>query len=77
MPNSQNGSFADIQQRLDQILDEVANDQVSLDDALALCEEAVALGLSASAMLEDDVTQEERDSQAASCSETEQDAAAE
>lgn len=64
MPNSQNGPFADIQQRLDQILNEVNDDQVSLDDALALCEEAVALGLSASALLEDGVTEEERDAAA-------------
>ena len=77
MPNNQTGSFADIQQRLDQILDEVSSSQVSLDDALALCEEAVSLGLSASSLLEEDIVQEELDSQVASCPDTGQDAVVE
>lgn len=56
MPNNaQNpASYEEVKQRLDQILDDVKSDDVSLDDALALYEEAVKLGLRASELIEDD-----------------------
>ncbi|WP_165044507.1 exodeoxyribonuclease VII small subunit [Adlercreutzia sp. ZJ138] len=55
MANSAGETFADVQKRLDEILDAVNDEETSLDEALALCEEAVGLGLRASDMLEEDV----------------------
>lgn len=54
-----NPSFADVKSRLEEIADEVAKDDVSLDDALALYEEAVKLGLSACDLSESDIFPEE------------------
>ncbi len=48
-------SFAGVKTRLSEIVDEVSNDALSLDDALALYEEAVTLGLRASDLLEADI----------------------
>ena len=48
-------TFEDMQQRLEQIVDEVAAEDISLDDALALYEEAVKLGLAACDLSETDV----------------------
>ncbi len=45
-------TFAGVKTRLSEIVDEVSNDALSLDDALALYEEAVTLGLRASDLLE-------------------------
>ena len=45
-------TFAGVKTRLSEIVDEVSNDALSLDDALALYEEAVTLGLHASDLLE-------------------------
>lgn len=45
-------SFEAVKVRLDEIADAVGSDDVPLDDALALYEEAVALGLRASDLLE-------------------------
>lgn len=47
-------SYGQVKQRLDQIAQEVKSPDVSLDDALALYEEAVKLGLQASNLIEDD-----------------------
>lgn len=49
-------SFEDVKTRLNEIADEVAREGVSLDDALALYEEAVGLGLAACDLSELDVT---------------------
>ena len=48
-------TFAGVKTRLSEIVDEVSNDALSLDDALALYEEAVTLGLRASDLLEADI----------------------
>ena len=51
-------TFAGVKTRLSEIVDEVSNDALSLDDALALYEEAVTLGLRASDLLEADTEDE-------------------
>lgn len=48
-------SFEDVRARLDEIVDAVNAEGVSLDDALALYEEAVKLGLSACDLSEQDI----------------------
>ena len=52
-------SFAGVRSRLEQIVDEVSADDISLDDALKLYEEAVKLGLSACELSESDLLPEE------------------
>ena len=56
MPNSVAGmdSYDQVKQRLDQIFEDVKSEDMPLDDALALYEEAVKLGLRASELIEDD-----------------------
>lgn len=67
-------SFEAVKARLDEIVDAVGSDDVPLDDALVLYEEAVALGLRASDLLEtgieercvqDDEREREREEQSA------------
>ncbi len=48
-------SFESVQGRLDEIVAEVSNEDLSLDDALNLYEEAVGLGLRASDLLEEGI----------------------
>ena len=48
-------TFEDMQFRLEQIVEEVSAEDISLDDALALYEEAVKLGLAACDLSESDV----------------------
>lgn len=48
------GSFEQLRNRLDEIVDEVNAEGISLDEALALYEEAVKLGLSACDLSEKD-----------------------
>lgn len=48
-------SFESVKARLDEIVDAVGDDNLALDDALALYEEAVGLGLRASDLLEDNI----------------------
>lgn len=55
MTEQQTGSFEDVQARLNQIVDEVSAEDISLDDALKLYEEAVKLGLSACDLSEQDI----------------------
>lgn len=50
-------TFEELRARLEQIVDEVSAEGVSLDEALALYEEAVKLGLSACDLSERDVEQ--------------------
>lgn len=47
-------SFEEVRSRLDEIVDEVNAEGISLDEALALYEEAVKLGLSACDLSEQD-----------------------
>lgn len=61
MANSARETLDDVQKRLDEILDVVNDEETSLDEALALCEEAVGLGLRASDMLEEDAAPAESD----------------
>ena len=46
------GDFDSVKSRLDEIVTAVSNDELPLDDALDLYEEAVALGMRASDLLE-------------------------
>ncbi|MBQ9955885.1 MAG: exodeoxyribonuclease VII small subunit [Eggerthellaceae bacterium] len=56
MPDSREyASFDAVRARLDEIVEAVASDDISLDDALVLYEEAVKLGLSACDLSEADV----------------------
>ncbi len=48
-------SFEDVKVRLDEIVEAVSSDDISLDDALKLYEEAVELGLVASSLLEENL----------------------
>lgn len=48
-------TFEDVKARLDEIVDAVGDDTLPLDDALALYEEAVGLGLRASDLLEENI----------------------
>ena len=48
-------TFEAVKSRLDEIVDAVNDDALPLDDALALYEEAVALGLRASDLLEENI----------------------
>ncbi|NGM17792.1 exodeoxyribonuclease VII small subunit [Xiamenia xianingshaonis] len=52
-------SFSEIKGRLDEIVQAVGDDALPLDDALTLYEEAVALGLRVSDLLEESITEEE------------------
>lgn len=53
--NEDTRSFADVKERLDEIVDEVSREDISLDDALTLYEEAVKLGLGACNLSENDI----------------------
>lgn len=48
-------SFEEVKTRLDEIVEAVSSDAISLDDALKLYEEAVELGLVASSLLEENL----------------------
>ena len=47
--------YAQLKERLDQIVDAVSADDLPLEEALALYEEAVKLGSAASALIEEDI----------------------
>ena len=55
MPNEGYQTFEDVKSRLDQIVDAVSDESLPLDEALALYEEAVGLGLRASDLLEENI----------------------
>lgn len=61
--NNEHESFDAIKDRLDEIANEVAEEGISLDDALALYEEAVRLGLRACDVSEEDILIEEEATQ--------------
>lgn len=52
---ARSSDFASVKARLDEIVDEISQEGVSLDDALALYEEAVKLGLAACDLSEADI----------------------
>ncbi len=55
MPEGQAQDFASIKSKLDSIVESVSDENLSLDAALDLYEEAVSLGLQASNLLEEEV----------------------
>ncbi|MCI9261325.1 exodeoxyribonuclease VII small subunit [uncultured Adlercreutzia sp.] len=55
MAEQRGSAFGEVQERLNQIVDEVSAEDTSLDDALKLYEEAVKLGLSACDLSEQDI----------------------
>ncbi len=55
MANDSYETFDAVKTRLDEIVEAVSSEDLPLDDALALYEEAVALGLRASDLLETDI----------------------
>lgn len=57
--SSEYDSFEAVKGRLDEIVDAVGDDNLPLDDALALYEEAVSLGLRASDLLEENISARE------------------
>lgn len=57
--------FDALKARLDEIVEEVSSDDISLDDALALYEEAVSIGIAACDASELDIPEEEADEEAA------------
>lgn len=59
MPDVVAHSLADIKSRLYEIADQVANTDLPLEEALTLYEEAVNLGLHATNLLEQDITEDE------------------
>lgn len=50
-------SFEDVKGRLDEIVEAVSDENIPLDDALKLYEEAVELGLIASSLLEENLAE--------------------
>lgn len=54
-----NPQFSQIKERLDEIVQTVSDEDISLDDALSLYEEAVGLGMQVSSVLEEDIAEEE------------------
>ena len=63
--SSEEQSFAQIRARLEEIERDVKNEDIALDAALALYDEAVLLGTKAASMLDDveDPAQEDQDDQ--------------
>ncbi|WP_139650683.1 exodeoxyribonuclease VII small subunit [Raoultibacter phocaeensis] len=59
MTSDTNATFESVKARLDEIVDAVGDESISLDDALDLYEEAVKLGMQASTLLEEGIAQQE------------------
>lgn len=55
MSQNNSESFERVKGRLDEIVEAVSDENISLDDALKLYEEAVQLGLAASNLLEENL----------------------
>lgn len=64
MQDESQPSFSAVKARLDAVLEAVNDRETPLEEALALCEEAVELGLAASDRLEADVAGEDGQAQA-------------
>ena len=58
-------TFDAVKSRLDEIVDAVGDEELPLDDALALYEEAVGLGLRASDLLEQNIEAQRAEDEAA------------
>lgn len=59
MANDTKTNFEEVKTRLDEIVDAVSDEEISLDSALDLYEEAIALGMQVSSLLEEDIAAEE------------------
>jgi len=59
MGNESAQSYASVKERLDEIVEAVGDENISLDDALSLYEEAIQLGLQVSNLLEEDISEEQ------------------
>lgn len=59
MANDTGTNFEEVKTRLDEIVDAVADENISLDNALDLYEEAIKLGMQVSSLLEEDIAPEE------------------
>ncbi|MCL1798574.1 MAG: exodeoxyribonuclease VII small subunit [Eggerthellaceae bacterium] len=57
MENKDSASYESVKERLDEIVEAVSDEGISLDDALDLYEEAVKLGLQVSNLLEEDIAE--------------------
>ncbi|WP_251178470.1 exodeoxyribonuclease VII small subunit [Adlercreutzia agrestimuris] len=57
MANETYDNFETLKARLDEIVEAVADDELPLDDALTLYEEAVSLGLRATDLLEENISE--------------------
>lgn len=75
--NETNATFEDVKTRLDEIVDAVNVDGISLDAALDLYEEAVKLGMQASTLLEEGIAVQPEESEAAEVDESNDEATAE
>lgn len=64
MTNETDITFESVKERLDEIVDAVNDESISLDDALDLYEEAVKLGMQASTLLEEGIAQQDAESEA-------------
>ncbi len=51
-------TYCEVKQRLDEIVKAVGEDGLAIEDALALYEEAVGLGLAASSLIEQDIDEQ-------------------
>ncbi len=68
--NEDSATFVEVKSRLNEIADEVSRDDITLDDALALYEEAVKLGLEACNLSENDIFPDEIEGVEAEMNET-------
>ncbi len=59
MNNEARKSYSEVKTRLDEIVDAVSVEDISLDDALDLYEEAVKLGMQVGDLIEEDISAEE------------------
>lgn len=64
MASETNITFENVKERLDEIVDAVNDESISLDDALDLYEEAVKLGMQASTLLEEGLAQQDAEAEA-------------
>ena len=65
MPFDSYDTFEAVKSRLDEIVDAVSDDSLSLDEALSLYEEAVGLGLRAGDLLEERIELQDAEEEAA------------
>ncbi len=61
MTHDNNTGFQEIKNRLDEIVNQVSEEDLALDEALSLYEEAIDLGMQVSSLLEENLSPEETD----------------